>query len=87
MTYLNTIIYYDKKEIEVNLKEIFLNNRYNFTLKDSTINNIIKKWKSNTNKFKKYNALENTKDKNGNIILWKHENYNIYIGKFETNTK
>ena len=45
MTYLNTIIYYDKKEIEVNLKEIFLNNRYNFTLKDSTINNIIKKWK------------------------------------------
>ena len=81
MTYLNTIIYYDKKEIEVNLKEIFLNNRYNFTLKDSTINNIIKKWKSNTNKFKKYNALENTKDKDGNIILWKHENLIIYTSE------
>ena len=48
-------------------------------MKDLTINNIIKKWKSNTNKFKKYNALENTKDKDGNIILWKHENLILYI--------
>ena len=60
------------------LQEIYNNNKYNFKLKENTLKNIIGKWKSNSLRFKKYNALENRNNKKGELILWEYENTVIY---------
>ena len=39
--YLNKIKYYNIKEIEVNLREIYNNNTFSFLLKDILLNNVI----------------------------------------------
>ena len=53
--------FYNKKEFRVKLLDIYNKEKYNFKLKDSTIDNIINNWKLNSIKFSKYNALENYK--------------------------
>ena len=45
------------------LQNIYNENNYNFRLKENTIKNIIGRWKQNSLKFTKYNALENRYNK------------------------
>ena len=72
---LNKIDTYNKKELSIKLTKLYSEekekNKINFTLKDHSINDIIKNWKKNSNKFKKYNALDNAFDENGNRLLFK----------------
>ena len=42
-------------------------------------NNIIKKWKSSSIKFTKYQAIENRFDKNNNLILWEYATPIVYL--------
>ena len=63
--------------MRIKLQEIYNNNNYNFRLKENTINNIINRWKSNSLRFTKYNAIENRTNKNGDLILWDYENTGI----------
>ena len=58
---MDSLNFYNKKEIEIALKDIFTQNKYNFTLKDNTIKNIINKCQHNSIKFTKYSALEHYK--------------------------
>ncbi len=53
-------------------------NKYNFQLKENTIKNIIGRWKSNSLRFTKYNALENRYYKNNELILWQYNKSTIY---------
>ena len=47
-------------------------------LKENTIKNIIGRWKHNSLKFTKYNALEHRYNKNNELILWDYVNKVIY---------
>ena len=47
-------------------------------LKENTIKNIIGRWKQNSLKFTKYNALEHRYNKNNDLILWDYVNTVIY---------
>ena len=79
---LNKIETYNKKELIIKLNKLYSEekekNKIIFTLKDHSINDIIKNWKKNSNKFKKYNALDNAFDENGNRLLFKYETCVIY---------
>ena len=70
---LNKIETYNKKELSIKLTKLYSDekekNKINFILKDHSINDIINNWKKNSNKFKKYNALDNGFDENGNRLL------------------
>ena len=57
--HLNKLDHYDKKEVKIDLLNIYNKNKYNFKLKVNTVDNIINRWKSNSIKFTKYNAIEN----------------------------
>ena len=70
---------YNKKEFKVALENIYNDNKYIFKLKENTIKNIIDKWKSNSLRFAKYNALENRTNKNNELRLWEYNNSSIYI--------
>ena len=59
--------------------EIYHNQKYNFLLKENTLDNIINRWKLNTRKFTKYNALDNMHINNKELILWDHRNLIIYL--------
>ena len=61
------------------MQDIYNNNNYNFKLKETTIKNIIGRWKQNSLRFTKYNAIENKKNKNGDLILWDYQNTFIYL--------
>ena len=76
--YLDSTEDYNKTEMRVKLQEIYNSNNYNFTLKENTIKNIIGRWKSNSLRFTKYNAIENRNNKNGDLILWDYQNTVIY---------
>ena len=58
-------------------------------LKENTIKNIIGRWKQNSLKFTKYNALEHRYNKNNDLILWDYVNTVIYTSnkkmKFQLN--
>ena len=60
------------------LQNIYNENNYNFALKENTIKNIIGRWKHNSLKFTKYNALEHRYNKNNELILWDYVNTVIY---------
>ena len=60
------------------LQNIHNENNYNFALKENTIKNIIGRWKHNSLKFTKYNALEHRYNKNNELILWDYVNTVIY---------
>ena len=83
--YLDSTENYNKNEMRIKLQEIYNNNNYNFRLKENTINNIINRWKSNSLRFTKYNAIENRTNKNGDLILWDYENTMIYTSNKKTN--
>ena len=55
--YLDTTENYNKSEFTMKLQNIYNENNYNFALKENTIKNIIGRWKHNSLKFTKYNAL------------------------------
>ena len=76
---LDTTEEYNKKELTLKLQDIYNNNNYNFKLKETTIKNIIGRWKQNSLRFTKYNAIENKKNKNGDLILWDYQNTFIYL--------
>ena len=60
------------------LQNIYNENNYKFALKENTIKNIIGRWKQNSLKFTKYNALEHRYNKNNELILWDYVNTIIY---------
>ena len=70
---------YNKKEFTNELQKIYNDNKYNFLLKPNTIKNIIGKWKSNSLRFTKFNAIINQYNKEGELILWDHTNTIIYL--------
>jgi len=78
-TFMDSSEFYNKKEFRVKLLDIYNKEKYNFKLKDNTIDNIINNWKSNSIKFSKYNALENYKNEENEIILWEHRTSIIYL--------
>ena len=49
---------YNKKEYKTSLQNIYIKNKYSFKLKENTIKNIIGRWKANSLRFTKYNAIE-----------------------------
>lgn len=68
--YLDSTEEYNKKILLLNCRIYSLKiNKYNFQLKENTIKNIIGRWKSNSLRFTKYNALENRYYKNNELIL------------------
>lgn len=62
--YLDSTDIYNKKEFIQHLQIIYNENKFNFTLKENTIKNIIGRWKHNSLRFTKYNAIENKYNKN-----------------------
>ena len=76
--YLDSTEFYNKKEFTINLQNIYNENKYNFRLKENTIKNIIGRWKSNSLRFTKYNAIENRFNKNNELILWEYNNSPIF---------
>ena len=78
LKYLDSTEEYNKKEFTLNLQNIYNENKYNFQLKENTIKNIIGRWKSNSLRFTKYNAIENRYNKNKELILWEYNNSAIF---------
>ena len=77
-TYLDSTEIYNKSEFTMKLQNIYNENNYKFALKENTIKNIIGRWKQNSLKFTKYNALEHRYNKNNELILWDYVNTIIY---------
>ena len=77
-SYLDSTEIYNKSEFTLKLQNIYNENNYNFMLKENTIKNIITKWKHNSLKFTKYNALEHKYNKNHELVLWDYENTVVY---------
>ena len=77
-TYLDSTENYNKREFTMELQNIYNENKYKFALKENTIKNIIGRWKQNSLKFTKYNALEHRYNKNNELILWDYVNIVIY---------
>ena len=77
--YLDSTEDYNKKDFKIALQNIYNENKYIFKLKENTIKNIIGRWKSNSLRFTKYNALENRTNKNNELRLWEYNNSSIYI--------
>ena len=71
--YLDSQEIYNRKDFTAKLQEIYNENKYNFNLKENTIKNIIFRWKTNSLRFTKYNALDNKFNKQKEFILWAHE--------------
>ena len=72
--YFDSTEEYNKKEFKTVLQNIYNENKYSFKLKENTIKNIIGRWKANSLRFTKYNAIKIniTKIMNwdyGNIII------------------
>ena len=78
-TFMDSSEFYNKKEFRVKLLDIYNKEKCNFKLKENTIDNIINNWKSNSIKFSKYDALENYKNEENEIILWEHRTSIIYL--------
>ena len=81
---MDTIEFYNRREIKNKLKSLYNETTYSFELKDNTINYIIKKWKINSTKFSKYSALDNIKNKLGELIYGNMKPY-FYIQKTRLN--
>ena len=77
--YLDSTEEYNKKEFKTALQNIYNENKYSFKLKENTIKNIIGRWKANSLRFTKYNAIENKYNKNNELRLWEYNNSAIYI--------
>ena len=77
-TFLDSTENYNKSEFTMKLQNIYNENNYKFALKENTIKNIIGRWKHNSLKFTKYNALEHRYNKNNELILWDYVNTVIY---------
>ena len=75
---LNDINIYDRKDCKNKIQAIY-NNKYDFQLKKSTINNIIQKWKNNSIKFTKYQCIENPYDNEKELYLREHHVKYIFI--------
>ena len=78
--YLDSTEHYNKSEFTQKLQNIYNENNYNFALKENTIKNVIGRWKQNSLKFTKYNAIEHRYNKNNELILWDYVNTVIYTG-------
>ena len=63
---------YNKTEFIAILKDLYNDEKinYSFKLKETTIPNIISRWKLGSLKFTKSDALKNKYDKYNNLILW-----------------
>ena len=77
--YLNNQKLYDKAVFKAILLKIYNEHKYNFKLKEYTLENIIRKWKSSSIKFTKYQAIENGENEEGKLILWDYETTILYL--------
>ena len=77
--YLDSTEEYNKQEFTKKLQNIYNENKYNFSLKENTIKNIISTQKKNSLRFTKFNAILNNYNKNKELILWEHTNIVIYV--------
>ena len=59
---------YNRKDFTAKLQEIYNENKQKFNLKENTIKNIISRWKTNSLRFTKYNALDNKFNKQKEFI-------------------
>ena len=66
--YLDSQEIYNRKDFTAKLQEIYNENKYNFNLKENTIKNIISRWKTNSLRFTKYNALDNKFNKQKELM-------------------
>ena len=78
MNFLDSTEYYNREDFTNKLQGIYNENKYNFSLKDNTIKNIIERWKWTSLRFTKYNAIENKYNKKGDLILYDYTNTIIY---------
>ena len=78
LQYLDSTEIYNKKDFTSKLQQIYNENKYNFKLKENTIKNIIGRWKNNSLRFTKYSAIENKRNKKGELRLFDYTNTTIY---------
>jgi hypothetical protein len=77
--YLDSTENYNKKEFRIALENIYNENKYNYKLKENTIKNIIGRWRSNSLRFTKYNAIEHKYSKINELIFFcEYNNCAIY---------
>ena len=76
--YLDITEEYNKKQFSKNLQNIYNKIIYDFRLKENTFKNIISRWKTNSLRFTKYNALENWYNKSNELILWENNNSALF---------
>ena len=74
---LNNSSIYDRRLFKTSFKDIYNKHKYNFSLNDNFLSNIINKWKNNSYKFKKECVNYNIYDYQNRLIL--REYRNIYI--------
>ena len=68
---MNSSTIYDRGMFKESFKKIYndSNDKYNFSLNDNFLSNIISKWKNNTYRFKKECVFYDTKDYENRLIL------------------
>ena len=60
---------YDRKLFKDKFKEHYDSKKYNFTINNNMLSNIITKWKSTSNRFNKVTIWDNIYDKHMQFIL------------------
>ena len=85
--FLDSTEEYNRQEFTIKLQNIYNENKYNFSLKENTIKNIIDNWKKNSLRFTKFNAIINNYNKNNELILWEHINTAIYVSNKKKSNK
>ena len=60
---------YHRRLYKEEFKKIYNNNKFNFSLNNNLVSNIITKQKNSPNRFNKYSILEDTKDYENRLIL------------------
>ena len=66
---MNSSDIYDRKLFKDKFKEHYNSKKYNFTVNNKILSNIITKWKETSNRFNKSTIWDNIYDKNMSLIL------------------
>ena len=65
---------YDRRLYKEEFKKIYNNNKFNFSLNNNLLSNIITKQKNSSNRFNKYSILEKMKDYENRLISREYRN-------------
>ena len=69
---------YDRKIFKENMLEIYNSKKYNFSINNNKLNNMITTWRNNSHKFNKMTIFENMYDIKGNLILREYRQFFNY---------